>query len=110
MKIDMLTDLEGVAGVSRPDHAAWNGDNQSLGQELALHLSPARARRLIKETATEACRNDRSILPLRLDPPYELEVRRTPGHDGPRFQQPGARAVDHRTVVYRAEHIWQLPV
>jgi D-amino peptidase len=83
---------------------------KSLGYELALHLSPAKARRLIKEVAAEACRNLRSIEPLRLDPPYTLEIRRTHHNAAPRVLPPGAREIDAHTVQYTAEHIWQLPV
>lgn len=83
---------------------------QSLGLELALHLSPQRSRQLIRETAAEACRHVESIRPLRLAPPYQLEVRRFAGQPLPRVLPAGARELDSRTVLYTAEHIWELPV
>jgi D-amino peptidase len=83
---------------------------QSLGYELALHLSPQRARRLIRETAAEACRHIGSIQPLRLEPPYQLEIRRMVGQPPPRVLPEGARELDSRTVLYTGEHIWDLPV
>ena len=83
---------------------------QGLGLELALHLSPPRARELIRETAAEACRNVKSVPPLRLQPPYQLEVRRMVGVEAPRTLPPGARELDSRTVLYTAEHTWDLPI
>ena len=83
---------------------------QGLGVELALHLSPQRARELIRETAARACRNVATVAPLRLQPPYELEVRWLVGQDAPRHLPPGARQLDSRTVLYAAEHLWDLPI
>lgn len=83
---------------------------QSLGYELALHLSPLRARQLIRESAAAACRRITSIPPLRLAPPYQLEVRRLLGQPLPRVLPAGARELDSRTVLYTGEHIWDLPV
>lgn len=83
---------------------------QSLGYELALHLSPQRSRQLIRETAAEACRRIETIKPLRLDPPYQLEVRRLLGQPQPQVLPAGARQLDSRTVLYTAERIWDLPI
>ncbi|HEX5414716.1 MAG TPA: M55 family metallopeptidase [Chloroflexota bacterium] len=83
---------------------------QSLGYELALHLSPQRSRQRIRETAAEACRHIETIKPLKLDPPYELEIRRLLGQPQPRVLPAGARELDSRTVLYTAEQIWDLPV
>ncbi len=83
---------------------------QSLGLELAMHLSPQRARQLIRETAAEACRHIESIQPLRLAPPYQLEIRWLVGQPLPRVLPAGARELDARTVLYTGEHIWDLPV
>ena len=83
---------------------------QSLGYELALHLSPQRARELIRETAAEACRRFETIQPLRLTPPYQLEIRRLLGQPLPTVLPAGARELDARTILYTGEHIWDLPV
>jgi len=83
---------------------------QSLGYELALHLSPPRARQLIREAAADACRHVESVQPLRLAPPYQLEIRRLTGQPLPRVLPAGARELDSRTVLYTGEHIWDLPV
>jgi D-amino peptidase len=84
---------------------------QGLGRELALHLSPKAAQELIRETAAEACRNIDSIPPVKMDPPYEQEIRVLEGVsiDG-YLKRPGAEKIDDRTVVLRSENICDLRI
>lgn len=78
---------------------------QGLGQELALHLSPQKSRESIRETAAEACSNICQIVPLKVDPPYEQEIRVLEGQSIEGYLRGGAAKVDDRTVVKSAETI-----
>jgi len=84
---------------------------QGLGQELAMHLSPKAAHKLIRETAAEACRNIDSIPPVKMDPPYEQEIRVLEGVsiDG-YLKHPGAEKIDDRTVILRSDNICDLRI
>ena len=84
---------------------------EGLGRELALHLSPKAAHKLIREVAAEACRNIDSIPPYKMDPPYEQEIRVLEGVsiDG-YLKRPNTEKVDDRTVVIRSSNICDLRV
>ena len=81
---------------------------QGLGQELALHLSPQKARESIRKTVAEACRNINQITPLKIEPPYEQEIRVLEGQSIERYLRRGAARIDDRTVVKRADSICEL--
>ena len=84
---------------------------QGLGRELAVHLSPKAAHELIRETAAEACRNIDSIPPVKMDPPYEQEIRVLEGVSIEGYlKYPGAEKIDDRTVVLRSDDILELRV
>ena len=56
---------------------------QSLGPELALHLSHEAAGQLIRENAAEACARIDDIQPFFIPGPYTKEIRVKPGcHSG----------------------------
>jgi len=82
---------------------------QGLDTELALHLSPQAAQELIRKTAAEAVRDIKNIAPIKMDPPFELEIRvyKDVGIDG--YLKEGATKIDERTVVFRADDICKLP-
>ncbi|MGH2356237.1 MAG: M55 family metallopeptidase [Chloroflexota bacterium] len=76
------------------------------GLESALSLSPSKARALIREGAATACRRvrDGQITPVKLDPPYEWEVRVLEGQEQALegyLKRPGAERIDARTAVIR---------
>jgi D-amino peptidase len=81
-----------------------------LGIELALHLSPQRARELIRLGAAEAVRRVREIEPFVIPPPYEQEIRVLEGCSIEGYLRRGFEKLDERTVVKRAEHLWELAV
>ena len=83
---------------------------QGLGQELALHLSPHRAQELIRETAAEASRNIDRIEPVKIQPPYELEIRVLEGQSIGGYLRRGALKIDDRTAVKRSDDICDLPI
>ncbi len=83
---------------------------EGLGVELALHLSAAEARTLIRQGAAEATRRAGSIPPLRVAPPYQLEVRYLVGQSAPLRLTANARLLDDRTILYTAAHTWELPI
>lgn len=84
---------------------------QGLARELAIHLSPKAAQELIRKTATEACKNIDSIPPVKVDPPYEQEIRVLEGIsiDG-HLKHPGAEKIDDRTVILRSDNICDLRI
>jgi D-amino peptidase len=81
---------------------------QGLGQELALHLSTQESRRLIRKVAAEACRNINRIKPVKIDPPYEQEIRVLEGKSIEGYLRQGAIKIDERTVVKRSIKIRDL--
>jgi D-amino peptidase len=81
---------------------------QGLGRELALHLSPVKARELIRKTAAEACAHIADIPPLVLDPPYEQEVRVLEGVSISGYVKRGAEQIDERTAIKRSDDICDL--
>lgn len=82
---------------------------QGFDTELALHLSPEAARELIRKTAAEAVRDIKNIAPIKMDPPFELEIRvyKDVSIDG--YLKEGAVKLDDRTVVFHADDICKLP-
>jgi D-amino peptidase len=84
---------------------------QGLGRELAIHLSPKAAHKLIRETAAEACKNIDSIPPVKVDPPYEQEIRVLEGVSIEGYlKRPNAEKIDDRTVILRSDNICDLRV
>ena len=84
---------------------------QGLGLELAMHLSPQAARELTHKVACEAVRDIGNIPPLKIDPPYEQEIRVREGVDiAPYLEKDIAEQLDERTVVLRSEDICELAV
>jgi len=81
---------------------------QGLGRELALHLSPAKARELVRRTAAEACAHIGDIAPFVLEPPYEQEIRVLEGVSVSGYIKRGAERIDERTVVKRSDNICDL--
>ena len=78
-----------------------------LGLEAARSLSPNQARALIRSGAAEACRRVQAgrIPPVRIPPPYRLEVRVLPGQEA-RLQgylQRGFSQRDERTAVLETD-------
>jgi D-amino peptidase len=81
---------------------------QGTGLESALSLGPGEARRLIRKGARRACKRVAAgkIAPVRLDPPYEWEVRVLEGQEAALeryLRNPGAERVDDRTAVIRTD-------
>jgi D-amino peptidase len=78
-----------------------------LALEAARSLSPARARALIRAGAAEACRRVQAgqIAPVRLEPPYWLEVRVLPGQEAALtgYLRRGAKRVDDRTAILHTD-------
>ncbi|MCD6508177.1 M55 family metallopeptidase [Candidatus Poribacteria bacterium] len=79
-----------------------------LGIELAIHLSPKAAQGVIRRTAAEAVRDIGSIEPVRVDPPYEQEIRVYEGVSIEGYLKRGAEKIDDRTVVIRSDNICDL--
>ena len=71
--------------------------------EAARSLAPSRARALIQSGAAEACRRVQAgrIPPVRLPPPYHLEVRVLLGQEASlkSYLQRGSSQSDERTAV-----------
>lgn len=81
---------------------------QGLGQELALHLSPKKSRESIRETVAEASRNINQIAPVKIEPPYEQEIRVLEGQSIEGYLRRGAARIDDRTVVKHADTMCEL--
>jgi hypothetical protein len=76
------------------------------GLESAVSLSPAKARKLIREGAAKAVRNVRKgkVQTVTIDPPYEWEVRVKEGKEdslGGYLKREGASQLDSRSAVIR---------
>ncbi|HEV2124225.1 MAG TPA: M55 family metallopeptidase [Chloroflexota bacterium] len=79
---------------------------EGTGLEGAISLSPARARALIREGAQRACEQVRAgeIKPVKLEPPYEWEVRYLEGQENRLdsfLRHSGTERLDSRTAVLR---------
>jgi D-amino peptidase len=86
---------------------------EGTGLEGAISLSPARARALIREGARRACELARAgaIRPVKLDPPYEWEVRYLEGEEArvdAFLKQPETERLDARTAVRRTADAWKV--
>ena len=84
---------------------------EGRGIEMAIHLSPERASRLIRETAGQATRHIDSISPLMIDPPYEQEIRLLKNVDASGYKRyPGSEQVDERTFILRSDKVSDLRI
>jgi D-amino peptidase len=81
-----------------------------LGLELALHLSPVAAREVIRRVAADAVRRAGSIAPVKIDPPYEQEIRVLPGVSIGGYLAKGAEKIDERAVLIRTDDITKLRI
>jgi D-amino peptidase len=82
---------------------------QGRGIEMAIHLSPQRARELIRQTSAEATRHIADIPPFAIDAPYEQEIRVLKNVDVSSYQRrPGAEQLDDRTFRLRSTNICDL--
>jgi D-amino peptidase len=82
---------------------------EGYGIEMAIHLSPQRARDVIRETAQQAIQDVGSIPPFVMDPPYEQEIRFLKNVDVTSYHgRPGARQLDDRTFVIRSDRLADL--
>ncbi|MBD3183349.1 peptidase M55 [Candidatus Poribacteria bacterium] len=84
---------------------------EGLGRELAIHLSPKKAQKLIRKTASKACKNIKSIPPVKMDPPYGQEIRVLEGISIEGYlKDPRAEKIDERTVIIRSDNICDLRI
>jgi D-amino peptidase len=83
---------------------------EGLGRELALHLSHKAACELIRKTAAEAVRHIGDIPPVRVEPPYEQEIRVLEGVSIGGYLEAGAERLDDRTVIFRSNDICDLRI
>ncbi|MGC9349403.1 MAG: M55 family metallopeptidase [Anaerolineae bacterium] len=83
---------------------------EGLGWELALHLSHETACDLIRETVAEAVRHIDEIPPVRVEPPYEQEIRVRDDVSIGGYLEAGAERVDDRTVIFRSGDICDLRI
>ncbi len=81
---------------------------QSLGPELALHLSHEAACQLVREKAAEACEQIDSIEPFFIPGPYTKEIRVKPGCSIQGYLGPGVEVVDELTVRKTSNSIFDL--
>jgi D-amino peptidase len=81
-----------------------------LGIELALHLSPKAAQEVVRKTAAEAAKNIHAVAPVKVDPPYEQEVRMYREESIKGYLLSGATQIDSRTVLLRSNNICDLRV
>jgi D-amino peptidase len=82
---------------------------QGRGLESAEHLPRDEACRRIRRGAEEACRNRAGYQPVRLEPPYRLEIRYLEVQN-PVSDRPGRTWIDSRTVIQEAEDLADLPI
>jgi D-aminopeptidase len=71
-------------------------------------MSPQKARESIRKTVAEACGNINQITPLKIEPPYEQEIRVLEGQSIEGYLRRGAARIDDRTVVKCADSICEL--
>jgi D-amino peptidase len=84
---------------------------EGRGIELAIHLSPQRARQLIREMAAEATRHLGDIPPFVLSAPYEQEIRVLKNVDVSGYRRrAGAEQLDDRTFVLRSDRLSDLSI
>jgi D-amino peptidase len=92
----LVPDLVGVA------------TKMGTGLESAISLGPGKARRLIQKGAARAAKRvlKGKIAPVKLDPPYEWEIRVLEGQDqslAGYLRREGAAQLDSRTAVIRTD-------
>ena len=84
---------------------------QGLGREISINLSPKAAHELIRKNIAEACRNMQSIKPVKMEPPYEFEIKVLKGISIEGYlKRPNVEKIDDRTVVLRSDNICDLPI
>jgi D-amino peptidase len=84
---------------------------QGRGIEMAIHLSPQRARALICETAAEATRHIGDIPPFVLQPPYEQEIRVLENVDISGYRRHiGVEQIDDRTFGLHSDNLNDLMI
>ena len=67
-----------------------------------------KARESIRKTVAKACRNINQIAPLKIEPPYEQEIRVLEGQSIEGYLRRGAARLDDRTVVKQADTMCEL--
>lgn len=82
---------------------------QGRGLESALHLPHAEACQLLRQRAAEACQKRTTIPPLKLDPPFRLEIRYIEPIK-PVKDMPGKTQVDSRTIVQESTDLADLSI
>ncbi|MBN2301805.1 MAG: M55 family metallopeptidase [Lentisphaerae bacterium] len=80
------------------------------GLESARHLTHEQACDLTRKTAREAILGKDNISPLVINPPYTLEIRVREGIGIDNYIEQGAKKLDDRTVILRADNIQNLPI
>jgi D-amino peptidase len=84
---------------------------EGYGIEMAIHLSPRRARELIRETARQAIQNVDCIEPFVLEPPYEQEIRFLKNVDVTSYRsRSDVSQIDSRTFVIRSESLCNISI
>ncbi len=81
---------------------------QSLGLELALHLSHEASCQIIRGKAAEACEQIDSIEPFFIPGPYTKEIKVKPGCSIQGYLGPGVEVVDEGTVRKTSDSIFDL--
>lgn len=81
---------------------------EGLGEQLAIHLSHKAACELIRKTAAEAVKDIGRIPPIKLDPPYELEIRFAPGVSFDHLMRDCVTKIDDQTMVVRTDDFCEL--
>ena len=81
-----------------------------FGQEKAKSLSSQEACQIIRETAAKATRDVEKIPPLKVDPPYEFEIRYKEPQDFSNDKRKGLTQIDPRTIIIRSDNLLDFPV
>jgi len=77
-----------------------------LSINCAIHLTPAEARKLIRERIQEAVDKAGEIAPLTMQGPYIMEIQRE--EPWPKQVREGAERVDAFTLRYRGDSFWSI--
>ncbi len=84
---------------------------EGRGIEMAIHLSPMRARELTRKVAAEATAYIDDIAPFVLDPPYTQEIRLLKNVDVSGYRRrPGVCQLDERTFVLQSDDLCDLRI
>ncbi len=82
---------------------------EGRGIESAIHLSPLRARMVLRQVAAEATRHLDRIPPLIIQPPFELEIRLLPNVDITAYRRSRQfEQIDERTFVMRSDSLKEM--